>query len=124
MDANLAYSPLVIGLEIALAALGGAIVGAGVMTWVSRSRERAQLRERIELEARLRRDVIPVLERRADVLGIPASQRGHNADGTGLLVSTLARAIRNEEESGDLPFGDTLDASRAELDDELAGRDV
>jgi len=78
------------------------------------------MRERVTIESRLRRDVIPVLERRADTMGIPPSERGQGVADVVELVGTLGRAIKNEEESGDLPFGDTLEASRTELDDELA----
>lgn len=105
--------------ETLVAALGGLVLGAGIASWLGWQRERRLIRARVELEARLRRDVLPVLERRADVLGIPTSDRGHNDDGTASLVQTLARAIKLEEESHQLPFGDTLEASRAALEDEL-----
>ena len=77
------------------------------------------MRERVDLETKLRRDVVPVLERRADLLGIPAKERGHNDDGPVQLTQTLARAIKGHEESGELPFGDTLEVSRAELKKEI-----
>ena len=98
-----------------LAAFGGLVLGAGLASLALRGRERKWARERLAIEAKIRRDVIPVLERRADVLGIPSASRGRNADGAVTIMSTLARVIRDEEESGDLPFGDTLEVSRAEL---------
>ncbi len=107
------------GWEAVLAALGGLVLGAGIASWLGRQRERRLLRMRVELEARLRRDVLPVLERRADVLGIPPADRGHNDDGPVALVQTLGRAIKHAEESQELPFGDTLQASREDLEDEL-----
>lgn len=106
------------GWETALAALGGLVLGVGIATWFGLQRERRLVRMRVELESRLRRDVLPVLERRANVLGIPAADRGHNDDGPIALVQTLARAIKLEEESHELPFGDTLQASREALDEE------
>ncbi len=111
------------GLETMLAALGGLVLGAGMLAFLSRRRERSWTRQRVEIETRMRRDVIPVLERRADVLGIPPKKRGHDSDGPVALVSILARAIRAEEESGDLPFGDTLEVSRTELASELKDND-
>jgi len=109
------------GWETLLAALGGLVLGVGLATWMGRQRERRWMRERVAMESRLRRDVIPVLERRADTMGIPPGQRGQGIEDVVELVGALGRAIKQEEESGDLPFGDTLEASRAELDEELTG---
>jgi len=110
-------------LETMLAALGGLVLGAGALAYHFRGRERAWNRERLEIETKMRRDVIPVLERRADVLGIPPRQRGQDSEGPVALVSVLAVAIRREEESGELPFGDTLEVSRTELQEELGDTD-
>ena len=105
-------------LETILAAVGGLVLGGGIAAYVYRQRERRWLRERLEIETRLRRVVVPVLERRAETLGIPTSARGANADGPVVLTMTLASAIRAEEESGELPFGDTVEVSRSDLDEE------
>lgn len=109
------------GWETLFAALGGLVLGAGLATFMGRQRERRWMRERVATESRLRRDVLPVLERRADTMGIPPSQRGQGVEDVVELVGELGRVIKREEESGDLPFGDTLEASRRELEDELAG---
>ncbi|MBX3271391.1 MAG: hypothetical protein KF729_14085 [Sandaracinaceae bacterium] len=108
------------GWETVIAALGGLVLGASVAVLVGGQRARAELRRRLELETRLRRDVLPVLERRAAVLGIPPRDRGDDGDGTLALVATLGRAIKHHEESQDLPFGDTLQAAREQLEEKGA----
>ncbi len=105
------------GWEAMVAAIGGLAIGAGLAGVWARGRHARLLRERFELEASLRRNVIPVLERRADVLGIPPAERGREADGTVAVAMTLARAIKSQEESVDLPFGDTVEVDRARLEE-------
>ncbi len=101
-----------------LAAVGGLVLGVGIAAYLSMRRERRWMRARVDLETKLRRVVVPVLERRADTLGIPPAARGKNSDGPVMLTLTLAGAIRNEEESGELPFGDTVEVSRSDLAEE------
>lgn len=104
-----------LGWETLLAAFGGLALGAGLTALRSIQDRRRWLRERVELETKMRRFVVPVLERRADVLRIPAAERGDHTDGPLHLSVTLAQAIGNVEESADLPFGDTLEVARNEL---------
>lgn len=73
------------------------------------------MRSQLELETRVRRAVVPVLERRADVLAIPPAQRGSDVEGALAVALTLADAIKVQEESVDLPFGDTVELARDEL---------
>ena len=104
------------GWETIGAALGGLALGVTLgALWVRRA-SGARARERVELSARLRRVVVPVLERRADVLGIPAAERGDEARGTVELVLALAQVIKTQEETVDLPFGDTVEVERGGLD--------
>ena len=111
------------GLETLIAALGGVLVGAGLSALFMRQRARQQeTRDRVEIEVRLRRMVVPVLERRADVLGIPPAQRGANEDGPIELALTLAHAIAIAETSGDLPFGDTVEVSKKDVQRELEAK--
>lgn len=104
------------GWETVLAAVGGLVLGMGLVAFLSRQRERRWMRQRVELETRLRRVVVPVLERRADVLGIPPANRGNDVDGAIDLTLALAGAIKQQEESAELPFGDTVEVARRELD--------
>lgn len=109
--------------ETALAAICGLVLGAGVASYLSMQKARRSMRWRVELETRLRRVVVPVLERRADVLGIPPSERGRNADGAIDLTLTLAQAIKTEEESAELAFGDTVEVQRSQLEAEISASD-
>ncbi|HEY8431380.1 MAG TPA: hypothetical protein VIL20_23530 [Sandaracinaceae bacterium] len=110
------------GWETLLAALGGMILGVGVASIASRRRERRSLRQKLELEARVRREVVPVLERRAHVLRVPPAERGNERDGPIEVAVALASAIRRIEESIELPFGDTVEVARTELANEFAGK--
>lgn len=110
------------GWETLLAALGGMILGIGVASLASRQRERRWMRQKLELETRVRREVVPVLERRADVLGVPPAERGSEHDGPIAVAVTLASAIRLIEESSELPFGDTVEVARKELAGELESK--
>ncbi len=104
-----------LGWETLLAACGGLALGAGLTALRALQDRRRWFRERVELETKVRRFVVPVLERRADVLQIPPSERGTPEDGPLHVSVTLARAIGHLEESADLPFGDTLEVARNEL---------
>lgn len=93
-----------------LAGLGGLAIGAGlVAVW----RERAERRAAGRRELSVRRALLPVLERRASVLGIGGADRGSNAGSALTLALTLARAINRVEEAQELPFGDTMEAGGA-----------
>ncbi len=107
------------GWETLLAALGGLVLGMGLASLISRRRGRRWMRQRVELETRMRREIVPVLERRADVLGIPPSDRGDDGEGPIALAITLAQAIRLAEESTELPFGDTVEVARGAVSEDL-----
>jgi type II secretory pathway component PulJ len=109
------HSTAVPALETLIAAVGGALLGVGIASLIAMQRDRRHVRERAQLEAKLRREIVPVLERRADHLGIPPAARGSNDTNAVELAIALARAIRLHEESVDLPYGDTLEVSRREL---------
>lgn len=108
-----------LGWETLWAALVGLAVGVVVTALIARQGHRRSSRALIEIETRMRRTVVPVLERRADALGVPPAKRGADDDGPIALVVTLATAIGAVEESAELPFGDTVEVSRRELDREL-----
>lgn len=110
------------GWETLLGALGGLALGLGLASLFARQRDRQAVRAKVEIETRLRTMVVPVLERRADVLGIPPARRGVDRDGPIELAVALAGAIRAAEESSDLPFGDTVEVARRDLDRSLERR--
>lgn len=111
------------GWETLLAALGGLAMGAGAASLLARRHTRRSLRAKLEIESQLRQSVVPVLERRADALGVPVSARGASGEGPVELTVTLANAIRAAEENVELPFGDTVEVSRGDLNRELAQRE-
>lgn len=110
------------GFETAVAALVGLVAGATIATLVAASRARRLRKQKLEVETRIRRSVVPVLERRADALAIPPAARGSDGDGPIMIAVSLAQSIQAVEESGELPFGDTVEVARKELDAKLRAR--
>lgn len=104
----------VLAWQTVVAALFGLALGGGLAVWISTQRERRWVRQQLEVEARVRRMLVPVLERRADALRIPTAERGVDASSPIDVALALSRAIGHVEESSELPFGDTVDVS---LDD-------
>lgn len=102
--------------ELIAVGVGGLGAGLVMSALLLQSRLRQHARSALERDVALRRLVVPVLERRADMLGIPPKARGANTDTPYDLVLTLSRAIGNLEESADLPFGDTVEVSRDDLE--------
>lgn len=103
------------GWETLLAALGGMVFGAGLATLWLRSREGSAYRQRLTIAARVRRRIVPLLEQRADQLGIPPSERGLGLSDPIEVAFELARVIHSVEQSADLPFKDTVEASASSL---------
>ncbi|MFK7986774.1 MAG: hypothetical protein AB8I08_12185 [Sandaracinaceae bacterium] len=101
--------------ELIAVGVGGLGAGLVVSALLLQGRLRGYARQRLERDVALRRLVVPVLERRADMLGIPPASRGSDTETPYELVLTLARAIGSLEESADLPFGDTVEVSREDL---------
>ena len=110
------------GWETLLASFMGLVLGVGIASMLLRRRERAWARRQVALETRVRRVLVPVLERRADVLAIPPAQRGSNDEGAIAVAFALAEAIKTQEESAELPFGDTVEVARDDLRNELGRR--
>jgi hypothetical protein len=108
-------------IETFVAGAAGFALGALIAAVILRSRAKAKRRRELELEARVRRSVVPVLERRAATLAIPPASRGSDDDGPIELAVSLARSIQLLEESGELPFGDTVEVARKELETSVSG---
>lgn len=107
------------GWETVVAALGGLLFGLGLGLALSRRRE-ARIRRRLTQQAqRLRAAVIPVLEERADALGLSADERKSASDEPHELAVHLAESIRRFTDARTLPFSDTLDAARVVLEESV-----
>ena len=110
------YAPGVTPFGFILAAVAGVILGIGLMLFRSTYQVGTNHQARVEEQALLRSFVIPVLERRAEALAIPKSERGGSNDSPLQVTVKLAKAIEQLESQGTLPFSDTLEASRQELE--------
>ncbi|MGF1464745.1 MAG: hypothetical protein ACFCGT_01305 [Sandaracinaceae bacterium] len=104
-----------VGWEALLAAVGGMVLGMGITTLWHASRDRVHHRSRLAVSARIRRRVIPALERRADQLGIPLSARRQDLHDPTELAVALASAIEEAEHGADLAFKDTVEVPRSSL---------
>ena len=103
------------GWESVLAAVGGMLLGLGTGLGLARLQERALRRHLQRLRARARSNVVPVLERRAEALGLRAAERPPPSDDPCDHADALARAIRGFEDRQELPFSDTVDVPRGDL---------
>ncbi len=102
------------GWETVLAALGGFLVGFALKSLLGASAQRARDERLRHAEAKARVAVVPVLERRADALGIPRRAL-ESQDSLGQALE-LASAIQHFEETHNLGFSDTVEMSRGDLD--------
>lgn len=100
------------GWETLLAAVGGLLVGLGLGVTIGRRGDARARTERVRLEAGVRTSVVPVLEARAEELGV--TRAGASIDPVASAI-TLADAIRKHEARG-LPYVDTLAVDKRELD--------
>ena len=110
-----------------LAAVGGLVAGAGFGVALTRRQAASPPPDdRVrEMTHRLREKVSPVLERRAEILGIPVPPRvrikaEHGSvelDGDEVeRLSTIAEAIRTKEEADSVALSDTVQISKKELE--------
>ena len=98
-----------------LAAASGLLLGLGLGFVLGRSRVTALGRRLRQLEIRARATLVPVLERRADTLGVPKHQRGIEEEDQLEAAMTLASAIEKKESAATLPFSDTLQINASEI---------
>jgi len=99
-----------------LAALGGLVLGIGIGLVLGRSREQRIRRRLDRLESRLRTSIIPVLEGRAHSLGLPRNSRATDGEDPVDVAVNLSSSIQRLEGDASLPFSDTLELSRKELE--------
>lgn len=93
------------GWETLLAAVGGMLVGLGLGVTLGRRGEMRYRAEHARLEASVRTSVVPVLEARAEALGVATPEP---VSGSVSTAVTLADAIRRHEARTELPYTDTL----------------
>jgi hypothetical protein len=98
-----------------LAAVSGLILGLGLGFVLGRARVAAMARQIRQLEVRARATLVPVLERRADNLGVPKHERGFDEEDPLEAAMTLASAIDKKETAATLPFSDTLQINSSEI---------
>lgn len=110
------YPRLVVEWVTVLAAGGGVMLGIGLGLAFARKRlAMVALRARRD-QARLRASVVPVLEARAQQLGIPQDERQSHADDPVDVAVGLSVAIMRIDGDPNLAFSDTVELARAELD--------
>ncbi len=109
--------------ETVLAAAGGLVLGVGLGLALARARERDLLRRLRNDQARVRASIVPVLEWRAEALGIPAADRQSLSDDPIELAIGLSASIARVEGDPNLAFSDTVEVSRAELSGRRGARD-
>lgn len=109
------YPGHVDGWETVVAAVGGLILGVGLGLALARTRERALMQRLRRDEARLRGTVVPLLEARAQSLGIPAAERQSYQDNPMELVVGLSASILRVEGDPNMPFSDTVEVARREI---------
>jgi hypothetical protein len=95
-----------------LAAVGGLLVGLGLGVTIGRRGDARARTERVRVDAAVRTSVVPVLEARAEELGVTRSAESIDPVASAI---TLADAIRRHESRG-LPYSDTVAVDKRELD--------
>jgi len=104
------------GWETVLAAVGGLVLGFGLGFSLARRREQEMTRRMRRLESRIRASVIPVLEDRAQTLGVSREERASDADDAFGMAVDLSVSIQRRQENANLAFSDTLEVQRADLE--------
>lgn len=108
--------PASVGIwETVLAAGGCLVLGIGLGLLVGRLSERSARQRLRQVQARLRSTVVPVLESRAQAIGIPPAERQSYQEDPIELAVGLSASIQRVEGDPNLAFSDTLEVARAEL---------
>jgi CHASE1-domain containing sensor protein len=102
------------GWETVLAAVGGVLLGGGLGLAVALRRERRSHRRQLQMESRLRVNILPHLVRHAESLGIAARAILESKSPMD-RASELVDAIDRHRELSGIAFSDTLDVTQERL---------
>jgi len=107
------------GWETVLAAVGGLVLGLGLgLGWGLRGQRRVA-RQLRQAHSRVRSVILPVLESRADTLGLGRSQGAVSGADPLEQAAELSTRIEKRESSQHLAYSDTVQLDR----DDLRGED-
>jgi hypothetical protein len=101
--------------ETVLAAVGGLVLGYGLGLVAGRKRERRLARNLRKVQSRVRASVIPILEGRAQALGLPRSARSYETEDPLDVAVDLSTSIQRHQEEQGLAFSDTVELSNEGL---------
>ena len=108
--------------ETLLAAIGGLILGFGLGLFFGRRSERSMAKRLRRMQARMRASVLPILEGRAQQLGLPREKRGYDTEDPLEVAVDLSTSIIQYQEEQNLAFSDTVRIDKVELDEEIDER--
>ncbi len=103
--------------ETLLAAVGGLVLGFGLGLFFGHRSERSQAKKMRRIKARLRASVLPILEGRAQQLGLPREKRGYDTEDPLEVAVDLSNSIIQYQEEQNLAFSDTVRLDKVELDE-------
>jgi hypothetical protein len=108
------YDRFVSGWETVLAAVGGLVLGLGLgLTWGGRG-ERRVVRRLRSAQSRIRSSVLPVLQSRAESLGLG---KGEDEEDPLEQAVDLSTRIERFESDKNLAYSDTVEVERKRLRD-------
>ncbi len=104
--------------ETLLAAVGGLVLGFGLGLFFGHRSERTTAKSIRRMKARMRASVLPILEGRAQQLGLPKDKRGYETEDPLEVAVDLSNSIIQYQEEQNLAFSDTVRLDKVELDEE------
>jgi len=103
--------------ETLLAAVGGLVLGFGLGLFFGRRGERSMSKKMRRMKARMRASVLPILEGRAQQLGLPRARRGYDTEDPLEVAVDLSTSIIQYQEEQNLAFSDTVRLDKLDLDE-------
>jgi len=103
--------------ETLLAAVGGLVLGFGLGLFFGRRGERSMSKKMRRMKARMRASVLPILEGRAQQLGLPRERRGYDTEDPLEVAVDLSTSIIQYQEEQNLGLSDTVRLDKLDLDE-------